>query len=105
MTSQAWRTPYDKKRRDLKSPSEQDSDALSADPSGLRRFPRPSEITAYVGRVRFDVTDFSNRKSRSFIESRNEMEAILISKKIPRAKREMAVIQTLNIAANHCLEP
>ena len=33
------------------------------------------------------------------------MEAILISKKIPRAKAEMAVIQALNIAANHCLEP
>jgi hypothetical protein len=85
MTRQAWRSRYAKKRRDVKS---------------------PSGMTAYVGRVRFDVIDFSNRKlSRSFIKSRKEMEAILISKKIPRAKAETAVIQTLNIAANHCLEP
>jgi hypothetical protein len=58
--------------------------------------------TGYVSRVRFKVIDFSDQE---LSRSRKEMEAILISKKIPRAKAEMAVIQTLNMAKNHCLEP
>jgi hypothetical protein len=64
------------------------------------------EKSAYVGRIRAKILDFRDQAVPERItKNRKEMEAILISKKIARDKAELAVVETLNVAANHFLEP
>jgi hypothetical protein len=63
----------------------------------LKRRMRP-----YVNRVRFNILDFTHRELGA---TRERMESILITMKIPPVEARDAVIETLNIAANYCLEP